>query len=110
MKYSFLILGLAIACGCATSSKQEPAIDCRSRIDEVVVQKEIQADLKERFANYKDAYISEIGLLLHSDGTRYYPVSVTTKENKVYSVIYNYSPGRETCQKMGYQFILLTKQ
>lgn len=104
---SFYILILVILGGCTSLNKEEPKVDCRSLLSEDTVQREIQADLKDRFPNYKEAYSSSAGLILHAEGIRYYPVSVKTKEGKVYSVIYNYSPSNEMCKKIGYQFIQL---
>ncbi len=107
LNYLLLFVCLIIGTSCANLKKGEPKIDCRNLVDENVVQKEIQTDLKERFPSYKEAYTASIGLTLHTDGVRYYPVSVKTKENRVYSVIYNYSPDNEMCKKLGWQFIQL---
>lgn len=106
-RVSFLIFSFYLLASCITSEKEKSKIDCRNIVDDVVVQREIHADLKERFPNYKEIYISSVGLTLHAEGIRYYPVSVRTKENRIYTVIYNYSPENELCKKLSYQYIQL---
>ena len=95
-----------ILTACA-SNQTNQILDCRGIKPESEIRIEILADLDARFPNYKAAFVSDIGLKLHAEGIRYYPVSVNTKENRTYAVIYDYSPANESCKKLSYQFIQL---
>ncbi len=106
-RVSFLVFFFLLLANCTTLKKEESKVDCRNILDDASVQKEIQADLKERFPNYKEVYTSSVGLVLHAEGIRYYPVSVRTNENRLYAIIYNYSPDNELCKKLGFQYIQL---
>lgn len=103
----FQIFVYAFILGGCASNKVATQIDCRELIKEDLVQKEIQSGLANRFPNHKEAFISNTGLILQGEGVRYYPAVVTTNKNRIYSIIYNYSPQNESCKKIGYQLIQL---
>jgi len=85
---------------------KEIKANCGDLLEKETVQKDIQRELKETFPNSTEVFISSAGIYLNSDGTVYYPVSVKTKENRMYSVLYNYSP-TEGCKQIRYQYIQL---
>jgi hypothetical protein len=61
-RVSFLIFSFHLLASCTTLKKEESKIDCRNRVDDASVQREIQADLKDRFPNYKEVYPQVLGL------------------------------------------------
>jgi hypothetical protein len=82
-------------------------MDCRFQVDASQIKKEMLADIKERFPDYKSLAISDVGLGFDESGTAYYPATVIFKKGEIYSVIYNYSPTNSECKKLGYQYIKL---
>ncbi len=104
---ALILLSSTIFAGCATSRKVQMVVDCRKILVEDHVQTEIEADLKARFPNYREAFVSGAGLKLHAEGIRYYPASVKTRDGKTYSIIYSYSPEDEECKRLGFQFVQL---
>ena len=103
----FILTVFIFLAGCSMSRPHSNLLDCRDIIQDSWAKAEMLKDLNQRFPNYKAAWGSEIGLKFGEGGIRYYPWTIKTSDNSMFSIIYNFSPQNRLCEDIGYQFIKL---